>query len=1256
MLFQKKISCLFFVIFFFCLKLFSQQLVIQKGNDAAINNIHYSPDGRNIVASCKAEKTVKIWERISGRLLNSIAANATDAYYTEDGKYLLTEEPDQYIRYDGKTYLTEPSLRFPRSTYSSLCFAYQGKLFAALNNNSGIVKGRTVLMYYSSEFIKPKHAKVLFIKMSPDNKHLFAFSEDSTLTIIDISHDSILYVRKLPQTVESCIISSAGKYAALHFTPSIFSGPLSQPDILIETSTGNEIKNSLKSILDISPDETSLLGIKKSCRNDDTISQISVSSDSILFQVATNIGGTKHACYSKNGKFAMLWEYNYLKIVDRNSGAIINKYPSDKMDSIVQNEAASNTLNFNDAADITSAAISPDNNHVAIGLITGTIAEISTNTAFQSADKMYEDPFSAIIDAQFVPQHPYIFTRSIDGYGILWNMENIGIEAANDLTFRNNSGTNDFNFLPGSWNKAVFNKDGSFFSTSSPAGFNLWQTETLKKINSEEQFGTADNNYFTVSPDAKFACTFDAEGLGTDTMRANVYVSSIDAKGNFKKIHTIPLFRFFQKTGYEEFITFDNLNFKGDSHHIIVSCSDEAVRKPFLFKAIQFSDSISILATSPYYTDDSFGTTHTTALHSSFSKKLNSYIISTDDTIYTINPASGKIIERIAILLKQPKLIESIDFDPATKYVFVKNNFDKKIYAVDVETGKPVYALNRKASPFAKEPGNDLNFSASSFSPDGKYLMTISEEKTNVSFWNAKTGDSICGFPENNNLLLNIVYSADGKYILCCLQNGSYEKREAVTGKLIYTFFLFRDHDYALVTNMGYYYVSSMHDVQYLDYRQNDKLYDFSQFDLEFNRPDKILEALGSKDTALINAYHKAWIKRITKSGFTEANLRPMHVPNVFLQNKDSLPEITSQKDISLHFRLSDTSKIVSYNIYVNDVPLNGVNGKRSLIVSGKLINDTITLTEGMNKIGIVCVNEHGAQSRQDIFYVNYQPSKKEVSKTWFIGIGINHYSQNGFLPNLSYCVKDIRDLATAFATKYDEMFVDTLLNANATRQNIIDVKKMLLQTNVEDRVIVSLSGHGLTYNDEFYFATPATDPANPTAEGISYSDLENLLDSIPARKKLLLIDACHSGEADPDEIEGGIVTTGMTYAAPKATSNNNKNDKSSVEIIDVKSDSINDSRKAFNIFGIMKNAFVDLRKNNGAFVIAASQSDQQAQENRELANGVFTRCMLDEIKNGSALNVSGLLKKINDCVSKNATGQDPANRQEPAESDWLLW
>jgi WD40 repeat protein len=1241
---KNKLLHLFLLLALTCLKINAQlpELVVQKGNNDSINSISYSPDGKNIISVSRHESTVKIWERVSGRLLKTIAATASEASYNEDGTRILIEEPEQYLMYDAGADTILYTISRVDQNFSSVSFANK-TLWLVVAGKDSVVEIKRTSDGVTIQTIHTKHARVLFAKVCPDNKHLFIFSADSTVSVMDAANDSVLYELHFPGLMtEKCILSKTGKYAVLylHDRHGSIPGILSTiKPVLIETATGKEI-GSYKSIFDISPDETSLLGITSGNKNYDTVSRISIRHDSILFSIKTFSLNSVNASYSNDGKFFAVWNYSDVQLYDCKSGSLNTQYPTAKDDSINALRAANNDPG--DGVNLISITVSPDSKSVALGLLTGKIIELNVIKKSQDAIKIYEDPFNAILDAQFVPKHPYIFTHSLDNYGIIWNIENAGIQYLNDLTFHG-FGVTDFTFLPQFRSKAVFNTDGSYFTTLTPAGITLWQTEKLKKRFSMETFGSL-SNYVGISPGAKLVCQVDREG---DTPQKNVYISSVDANGHLSKIHTIPFSYFFKTTLPDNILVVDDVSFKGDDRHVVVSFSDQAERSPFIFKTIQFRDSISVLAVFPYF--DTLDN-HITKLHSSFSKKLNCYIVCTDNKIYIINPLTGKIIKTVSVYLTQPQLVDQLAFDPETKYVYIKDLFDKKIYAVDVATGEPVYFLK----------GGDSAFSNISFSPDNSKFITLSDDKSGATVWDAATGNFILSFKGHTTRLLNAVYSADGKFILCCAQDGSYEKRDAATGRLIYTFFLFKDYDYAIILPEGYYYVSSRADVRYLNFRFNNKLYNFSQFDLQFNRPDKILQALGSTDTVLMRAYHAAWVKRITKSGFTEADFSNynLHVPDVNLQNKETLPAVTSEKKIALSFSLADTAyKIIAYTIYINDVPIDKMNGTELDEPSNNAsVQETVALDSGINKIEISCINEKGAESRRETFYITYQPAQLQVSKTWFIGIGINHYSHHGYLPNLSYCVKDIRDLAAAFKNKYGDIEIDTLINDNANRQNIVDLKKLLMQTSIEDRVIISFSGHGLTYDDEFYFATPGTDPQSPVAQGVSYADMEYLLDGIPARKKLLLIDACYSGEKDSDQTTGGIVLTGMTTPVITESRNDNHSGNSSVEIIDAKSDPVTDSLKAFNIFGIMKAAFVDLRKNIGAIVIAASQSNQQAQETRQFENGVFTSCLLDQLKANAKLGVSELLKRMNDCVAEKTTGQQPASRQSLAESDWKLW
>jgi hypothetical protein len=179
----------------------------------------------------------------------------------------------------------------------------------------------------------------------------------------------------------------------------------------------------------------------------------------------------------------------------------------------------------------------------------------------------------------------------------------------------------------------------------------------------------------------------------------------------------------------------------------------------------------------------------------------------------------------------------------------------------------------------------------------------------------------------------------------------------------------------------------------------------------------------------------------------------------------------------------------------------------------------------------------------------------------------------------LNYCVKDVQDLAQAFARNQSK--VDTLVftNSEVTKENILALKSYLQKnTTVNDKVIISCSSHGLLDDSlNFYLATYDVDFAHPEKRGLAYEDLEGLLDGIPARQKLLLLDACNSGPNEQMLIK-------------------EKTKKSIPGYKGVNVEIVNDE---INTFHQMTELFVNVRNNTGSFIIAASGGMQSAQEGR---------------------------------------------------------
>jgi WD40 repeat protein len=534
----------------------------------------------------------------------------------------------------------------------------------------------------------------------------------------------------------------------------------------------------------------------------------------------------------------------------------------------------------------------------------------------------------------------------------------------------------------------------------------------------------------------------------------------------------------------------------------------------------------------------------------------------------------------------------------------------------------------------------------------GAQFVRVVKTRDGVPLYNLKL--------RNSGSVLGVVYTMDSKYVYSWSEGGTCTKWDLSSGTEIYTIVFFQDHDYAIILPDGYYFISSRTDVKYLNFKLNNRLYNFSQFDLQFNRPDKVLKAIGSADKALMEEYNKAWQGRVKKSGFTDADFTnsQLHVPEIQVEAEDLLPFVTAQ-ELRFSFTAIDSLyNIRSYNLYVNDVPLNGINGRVLVKPSqSATITQKLLLSEGMNKIEVSCTNEKGASSRKEAIYISYAPVKQAPHKTYFIGIGINQYSAHSSFVDLSYCVKDIRDLSVAFKEKFKEsLVIDTLMNDDASKENILALKLKLMQTNVDDRVIISFSGHGMVdpqHPGDFYFVTSTTDANNPAVNAVSYAQLEELMDSIPARKKLILLDACHSGESN----DSANAASNHIPGTKRGNDDKDKNKAGSIEILDVVENNDRAHASSADIFKLMKEAFVDIRRNNGAYVLSAAQSNESAGEGGGISNGWFSSCLIEQLKQIGSMSVNELSRKVNQCVSAKSGGnQNTDNRQEPGEYNWQVW
>ena len=217
------------------------------------------------------------------------------------------------------------------------------------------------------------------------------------------------------------------------------------------------------------------------------------------------------------------------------------------------------------------------------------------------------------------------------------------------------------------------------------------------------------------------------------------------------------------------------------------------------------------------------------------------------------------------------------------------------------------------------------------------------------------------------------------------------------------------------------------------------------------------------------------------------------------------------------------------------------------------------------------------------------------------------------------------------------------------------------MKTNVNDEVLLFVSGHGLLDKDlNFYFASWDMDFSQPEKNGISFDDLENLLDSIPARKKLLMVDACHSGEVDKEDAAGML--TAKVEKSQDITFRGGSIKEYSFRGVETPSEMTGISLD--NSFDLMQEMFAGLDKGTGTTVISAAAGKGYALESSKWNNGVFTYTIINGLKNKAAdknkdkkITISEL-KDYSISQVEQLTGgkQKPTARRETIGDDWRIW
>ena len=600
------------------------------------------------------------------------------------------------------------------------------------------------------------------------------------------------------------------------------------------------------------------------------------------------------------------------------------------------------------------------------------------------------------------------------------------------------------------------------------------------------------------------------------------------------------------------------------------------------------------------------------------------------------------------VLFKQSHLDKEGIFDKLDQYK-VKWDFIDNLIDVEkipkMESKYESYITDLKYNTFqdnlyfqSEVPKSDVSDSLN---------MQVSIEERELVFKHLNSGNEYVRFDAQHTDLLSCVeinekfgFVASGGW------DGMIRFWDINTSELMTVFGAFGDGQFVYVNPEGYYF-SSKNALSYIGFSLDNQVFSYDQFDLKYNRPDIVIQNLPYFDDFYEEAYLKAYQKRLDKLGLAEEEVSLNHqIPELEILN--DLNQHLSNEQLIIKLKCTEgVHELDRLNLFVNGVPEFGIEGKK---LTGKSFSEDISikLNSGNNLIQIYVTNSANVSSLKQSFKVQ-GPNKSKKSKLYLLSIGVSKYEQSNY--NLSYAAKDAKDIGTLFPifTKHQVEKKTVLIDSAVTKESIQKLTTFMAEAGEDDIVVLFVAGHGvLDDNLDYFFAPHDMDFQDPKKNGIPFSMFDEILENTKCRKKIMFLDACHSGEIDKDEVVKTFVSedeenkTDLTFRRVGKTIKN---------LDDI------------NTFELQKALFADMRLNNGATVISSSGGSEYAIEGDQWKNGVFTYVLLSGLYTKEAdrnkdkrVTISELQAYIQNGVNERTSGmQTPTSRVENLNYDFVI-
>lgn len=484
-----------------------------------------------------------------------------------------------------------------------------------------------------------------------------------------------------------------------------------------------------------------------------------------------------------------------------------------------------------------------------------------------------------------------------------------------------------------------------------------------------------------------------------------------------------------------------------------------------------------------------------------------------------------------------------------------------------------------------------------SFSPDSRYAVSGSHDNT-IRLWDVNTGREIRMFEGHSESVYSVAVSNNGMFVISGSGDGSARLWNMQTGEEIARFINFSDGEWVVITPEGYFNASK-NGAKHVNVRVGNKVYSIDQFYSQFYRPEIVQLALTGQ-------------KLPSKKTFTDiAHNNPAPFIDILSPHAGSVFEKDS---LELVLKVTDNGGgIGNINIYLNGSQVS--NETRAIRIKAKdsqnkkVFSFNIPLNFGQNEIMVIVFNKDGSMESRPAKVNVISKLTLQKPNLHAIVIGINEYKNKSI--SLKYAVPDAQifseSLKNSSKPLFENIYVKLLTTLEETsKEKIRDAFKEVSKTvKPNDLFVFYDASHGVIDivddKEQYYLITSNVlllSSRRIGKDALSQTELIRLVGSIPAQKKLIILDTCHSGKASKE----------LTIALLQQTR------------------------------GLTESTAIKLlQRAIGSTVFSASSDTQQALEGYK-GHGLFTYHIVEGLKGKADMNKDGFIKiaELSDYVEEN--------------------